>query len=159
LLVVLPWTVRNYAVTGLLIPVTGGVLGGPALFYISTRSDLDQRDETTLWPALGRDPVFAGQTGNARERQLYASRFLTAGLDNITHDPLAYLGSRLMAYPQLWVTSGDFIAGADSATFARSVQQRDWASLARKGIFLAVFSMGPLVLAIVGLLSTRAWSP
>src|SRR5262249_4981489 len=56
LLVVLPWTVRNYAVTGLLIPVTGGVLGGPALFYISTRSDLDQRDETTLWPALGRDP-------------------------------------------------------------------------------------------------------
>ncbi len=153
-LVILPWTIRCTAVTGrLVIAQAAGICN----WYLPTRWDWDQNDQTALWRAFENDPY---------GRRLAAARTSAEVVDlnefgqkqamrNIEANPRAYLMSRVRTYPHLFISTFGGKIGIDR-TIGEVVAQRRFGIAALLAALLILFSLLPLAAAALGL--TRAAS-
>jgi 4-amino-4-deoxy-L-arabinose transferase-like glycosyltransferase len=159
LLVVMPWSIRSSRIAGKLVMVQDSSVAG-ALFYVATRSDWDQKDQSTLWPRFSEEAtrmVSAAETRHQSDPQeeIRPDRLLLVeGLRNIRANPDKYLISRVRSFPYLFITSYDSVTGINKS-FGTLAAQRDLLPLAAKLILLFTFSLLPFLLGLVGLIPSR----
>jgi 4-amino-4-deoxy-L-arabinose transferase-like glycosyltransferase len=148
-LTILPWTIRCTAVTGrLVIAQAAGITN----WYLPTRSDWNQNDQTTIWREFARDPY--GQRLNAARTPaeiVAASAFGTElAIRNVKADPRAYLISRIRAYPHLFISTFSGTVGVEQ-TLGAVLAERRFGTAALMGILLLAFSLLPIAAAAAGL--------
>lgn len=148
-LVILPWTIRCTAVTGrLVIAQANGICN----WYLPTRWDWDQNDQTALWRALDKDPY--GQRLAAARTSAEVVDLNEFGqkqaIRNIEANPRAYLRSRIRTYPHLFISTFGGAIGINQ-TIGEVVAQRKFGTAALLAVLLIVFSLLPLVAAALGL--------
>lgn len=126
-LCVLPWTLRNHAVTGRFVLITSG--GGCALFDSNN-------------PIVLEDPAYRGGSLSLRQVAPYAEGF--KGLDEVGIDSLsaararAFLGAHLSAWPRM--------AGWKLARFFRLTSDSGGRGAAHDPIFWSWGLLAPLAL-------------
>jgi len=148
-LVILPWTIRCTAVTGRLVVAQAN---GVSNWYLPTRWDWDQNDQTALWRAFKNDPYgqrLAGARTSAEVVDLneFGQR---QALRNIEANPRAYLMSRIRTYPHLVISTFGAAIGINQ-TIGEVVAKRRFGTAALLATLLIVFSLLPLVAAALGL--------
>lgn len=150
-LVTAPWLVRCYTVSGRFVFVQGAAA---VSWYVPTRADLDQANEEKLWPQFGQDPYGARLAASRTPADMAeADRFgFAQALRNVRRSPVAYIRSRLAAYPHLVITSFDSITGINRS-FAALTDDRDVLCIAVKLAMMSVFSLAPIIFGVVGLTS------
>lgn len=157
MIALLPWTVRNAAVFGQLIPVQ--VQGAGVNIWLATLPYSDQPVVSwgETWPRLQekypelRTPAMVGG-GDSPEYevilQLRRERILIrAAIARIFGDPLGWLRSRARSYPHLWLYSGGS-AWLAEVSFGDAWRGGDLVRLTAKVLFLVGFSLLPIGLAI-----------
>ena len=153
LLVVLPWTMRNYQAFDQVIPVSAGVGAG-------------------LW--MGSDPLSRGSwpMPNAMEAQIWESagitplpyahamyevstdRFLRAkGWARITAEPVRYLWLSLRRAFDFWIGNSFYLVSSE-----QGFMQGLAADAADRGWLVAVYSVAKRLLLIPGLVALTLWS-
>jgi hypothetical protein len=155
-LVVGPWAVRCSLLADSLVLVQGH---STANFYVPTRYDWDQRDQEQLWHKLATEDEWGRmmETVVTPRDDIAVDRVgLQYAISNILADPVAYVTSRLRTYPHLFLTSFDKFTGLNTS-FGTLAAAGRLAPLALKSGLLVVFSLVPLLLAIIGL-RARRWS-
>ena len=159
ILVVMPWSIRSSRVAGRLVMVQDSGVAA-SLFYVTTRWDWDQKDQTALWPRFVEETRRIVTAAEAR-RQINAQEevrpdrlLLREGIRNIRANPGRYLVSRARNFPYLFITSYDSATGINQS-FGALVAQRDLLPLAAKLVLLVTFSLLPFLLGIVGLIPSR----
>ena len=153
-LVILPWTIRCTAVTGrLVIAQAAGITN----WYLPTRWDWDQNDQTALWRAFENDPY--GQRLAAARTSAEVVDLNEVGqrqaMRNIEANPRAYLMSRIRTYPHLFISTFGGKIGIDQ-TIGEVIAQRRFGAAALLATLLIIFSLLPLAAAALGI--TRAVS-
>jgi 4-amino-4-deoxy-L-arabinose transferase-like glycosyltransferase len=153
-LTILPWTYRCTVVTGrVVIAQAAGICN----WYLPTRWDWDQNDQTTLWRQFSSDPY--GKRLEAARTSAEIVDLNDFGRDqairNIKANPRAYLMSRIRTYPHLFISTFGGTIGVHQ-TLSEVIAQRRFAMAALLSIFLIVFSLLPLAAAAIGL--TRMFS-
>jgi 4-amino-4-deoxy-L-arabinose transferase-like glycosyltransferase len=148
-LVILPWTIRCTAVTGRLVIAQAN---GISNWYLPTRWDWDQNDQTAVWRAFENDPY---------GRRLAAARTAAEVVDlnafgrkealrNIEANPRAYLMSRIRTYPHLFISTFGGKIGLDQ-TIGEVVAQHRFGAAALLAALLILFSLLPLAAAALGI--------
>ncbi len=149
--VILPWTVRNFRVTGELVPIQEGA---GEVFYVTTFTEWDQKNEAELWPRFFADPIVVEATSGRLPPNERDALMFRAGLENIRRDSVGYVRSRLANYPWLFVYGGDFVT-THPVALGDLARQGDLLGLARKLGYALIFYIVPLALAVVGVLHRR----
>jgi 4-amino-4-deoxy-L-arabinose transferase-like glycosyltransferase len=149
---ILPWTYRCTAVTGrLVIAQAAGICN----WYLPTRWDWDQNDQTTLWRRFSNDPY--GKRLAAARTSAEIVDLNDFGRDqairNVKANPRAYLLSRIRTYPHLFISTFGGTIGVDK-TLGEVAAQRRFGTAALLAGFLIVFSLIPLAAAAIGLART-----
>lgn len=160
-LVVAPWSIRSSQIAGRLVAVQDTTVFA-ILFYVGTRSDWDQKNQATLWPALSEEirrlvaeAEANRQSGPDEVDPVRIDRVLIReGIKNILANPGKYLALRARSFPYLLVTSFDSATGINQS-FGTALAQGNLFGLAVKTLFLILFSLVPLLLGIVGLVASR----
>ena len=159
MVVVTPWLVRNYRVTGKITPL---VRIGPGMAFWQTT--LPYFDWNTFQYAPGsdlQDPLVWQLTHNKTMNEAQVAelepQMWRAGIANIRRDPKAYLARRLKEYPHLWISSGDYLLGRYNRSFGEARAQGKYFLIALKLVLLAGLGVLPLALALLGLFGLRAW--
>jgi 4-amino-4-deoxy-L-arabinose transferase-like glycosyltransferase len=149
-LVILPWTIRCTAVTGRLVIAQGA---GITNWYLPTRWDWDQNDQSAIWRAFASDPYgkrLAAARTSAEVVDLNEVGQKQA-LRNIEANPRAYLMSRIRTYPHLFISTFGGKIGIDQ-TMGEVIAQRRFGIAALLAALLIIFSLAPLAAAAAGLL-------
>ena len=147
-LVILPWTIRCTAVTGrLVIAQAAGICN----WYLPTRWDWNQNDQTAVWRALENDPygqrlAAARTSAEVVDLNEFGQR---QAVRNIEANPRAYLMSRIRTYPHLFISTFGGAIGIDQ-TIGEVVAERKFGTAALLATLLIVFSLLPLVAAALG---------
>ncbi len=148
-LVILPWTIRCTAVTGrLVIAQAAGICN----WYLPTRWDWDQNDQTAIWRAFANDPY--GQRLAAAHTEAEVVDLNAFGqkqaMRNIEANPRAYLMSRIRTYPHLFISTFGGKIGVDQ-TIGEVIAQRRFGVAALLAALLIIFSLLPFAAATLGL--------
>jgi 4-amino-4-deoxy-L-arabinose transferase-like glycosyltransferase len=158
LIVVAPWLVRNYTITGKIGPL---VRIGPGIAFWQTT--LPYFNPNTLKYAPGSDqtdPIVWQLVHNKTlsEAQLAAlePQMWRAGIEHVKRDPKTYIVRRLKEYPHLWISGGDYLLGSYNRPYGQALAERRYFLVALKIILLLVVGFLPLALALLGLLVNRA---
>jgi 4-amino-4-deoxy-L-arabinose transferase-like glycosyltransferase len=151
-LTILPWTYRCTAVTGrVVIAQAAGICN----WYLPTRWDWDQNDQTTLWRQFKNDPY--GQRLEAARTSAEIVDLNDFGRDqairNVKANPRAYILSRIRTYPHLFLSTFGGTIGVDQ-TLGEVIAERRFGMAALLAFFLIVFSLLPLAAAAIGLART-----
>lgn len=156
-LVVTPWSVRSSLVAGRLVTVQDSAVAA-TLFYVPTRLDWDQKDQSKLWPAVSEESKRmvsrASQEGSNGDALRVDRLLIEGGIRNIRANPGKYLASRAKNFPYLIITSYDS-ATEINQSFGTALAQKDFPRLGVKVLLLVMFSLIPLVLGITGLAAFR----
>jgi len=150
LCVIAPWAVRCSRAAGRLVLVQGA---SAVNVYVPTRWDWDQGDEARLWHVLApgdeycRRLTAAGTPAAMAAADAFGYRQAVA---NVRADTGAYLRSRARTVPHLVLTTFDVFTGFNQS-LARARAEGRWARLVVKLALLALFSLLPLALAVIGL--------
>ena len=159
MVVLTPWMVRNYRVTGKITPL---VRIGPGTAFWQTT--LPYFDWNTFQYAPGsdlKDPLVWQLTHNTTMTEAQVAelepQMWRAGIANIRSDPKAYVVRRLKEYPHLWISSGDYLLGRYNHSFGEARAQRKYFLIGLKLVLLAGLGVLPLALAILGLFGLRSW--
>ncbi|HLA08995.1 MAG TPA: hypothetical protein VJ023_00145 [Pyrinomonadaceae bacterium] len=150
-LILLPWTMRCTVLSDRLVLVQGG---SSVIFYAATRTDWNQKDQETLWLRFSTENPYGQQLLAAKTpREMAAADALGTRLafQNIRSNPTGYVVSRLRNFPFLFITSFDIFTGFNKS-FGVLYWENKWLALVIKSLLLLVFSLAPLLLALVGLL-------
>lgn len=157
ILVVSPWMIRNYNVTGRVGPL---VRIGPGTAFWQTT--LPYFDWNTFEYAPGADQIDPlvwqlTRNKNLTEAQLAAlePQMWRAGIENIRRDPKAYVVRRLKEYPHLWISTGDYLLGNHNRSYGQALAERRYFLISLKLFLLAIVGLLPLGLALTGLFSNR----
>jgi 4-amino-4-deoxy-L-arabinose transferase-like glycosyltransferase len=157
LLVLMPWMIRNYQITGKVGPL---VRYGPGVAFWQTT--LPYFDPNTLKYAPGsdeHDPIVWQLTHNKTMTEADLAglepKMWRAGIENMRRDPKAYLVRRLKEYPHLWISGGDYLLGDHNRAYGQALAEGRYFLIATKMILLLVVGIVPLVLAVTGLLINR----
>ena len=151
-LTILPWTYRCTVVTGrVVIAQAAGICN----WYLPTRWDWDQNDQTALWRQFNNDPY--GRRLNAARTSAEIVDLNDFGRDqairNVMANPRAYLMSRIRTYPHLFISTFGGAIGVDQ-TLGEVIAQRKFGTATLLTALLIVFSLLPLALATIGLART-----
>jgi 4-amino-4-deoxy-L-arabinose transferase-like glycosyltransferase len=157
LIVLLPWMVRNYQITGKVGPL---VRFGPGVAFWQTT--LPYFNPNTFEYAAGSDqydPIVWQLKHNKSmtETDLAALEPLMwrAGIANVRQDPKGYLKRRLKEYPHLWISGGDYLLGSHNRAYGQALADRRYLLVATKLFLFGVVGLLPLVLALIGLFANR----
>jgi 4-amino-4-deoxy-L-arabinose transferase-like glycosyltransferase len=151
-LVILPWTIRCTAATGRLVIAQAN---GISNWYLPTRWDWDQNDQTAIWRAFANDPYgkrLAAARTSAEVVDLNAFGQRQA-MRNIEANPRAYVMSRVRTYPHLFISTFGGKIGIDQ-TIGEVIAQRRFGAALLLAALLIIFSLLPLAAAALGI--TRA---
>ena len=163
-LTLLPWTIRNSMVFGHFIPIQGVGAGVNVWLASLPYSDQpivswDEWDKALprlqeKYPEM-RVAAMVGRGDRPEHQtvlQLHGERILMrAAIARILGDPLGYLRSRARSYPHLWLYSGGSSSLAE-VSFGDAWRRGDLVRLTAKVLFLAVFSLLPIGLAVYSLI-------
>ncbi|MCI0485699.1 MAG: glycosyltransferase family 39 protein [Blastocatellia bacterium] len=153
-LVIAPWAVRCSRLAGQVVLVQGV---SAANFYIPTRWDWDQRDQTQLWQRFAQEDEYGRRLVSSRNpRQMVeADRFgFGQAVRNVEAGPGEYLKSRIRSFPFLFLTSFDSFTGINKS-FGALIAERSWLLFAIKSLLLILFSIIPFLLALAGLIAVK----
>jgi 4-amino-4-deoxy-L-arabinose transferase-like glycosyltransferase len=161
---ILPWTIRNTIVFGRFIPMTVPAIGAnlwqaslpfedsPVYSWIITRTQ-PWREKYPEWQV---EKLAEGETIDSVKYTIlmlqHERDLLRLAIARIINNPVGYLKSRMRAYPHLWFYSGGSPWLA-RVSFGDAWRRGDFLRLTGKILFLAVFSLLPIVFAVYFLLS------
>jgi len=157
LLVVMPWMVRNYQITGKVGPL---VRIGPGVAFWQTTLPYFNWDTFEYAPGADqRDPIVWQMIHNKNMSESDLARLepqmWRAGVSNIRQDPKAYVKRRLREYPHLWISGGDYLLGKHNLSYGQALAERRYLLVVTKMFLLAVVGLLPLALAMIGLIANR----
>jgi 4-amino-4-deoxy-L-arabinose transferase-like glycosyltransferase len=153
LLVVLPWTMRNYRAFGLVIPVSAGV--GAGLWMGSdplSRGSwpMPQTMETQIWESAGITPLpYAHAMYDVSTDRLLRVK----GLARITVHPVRYLWLTLTRVFDFWIGNAYYLVSSDQG-FVQGLT----GDAADRGWLVAGYSVAKRLLLIPGLVVLALWS-
>ena len=153
LLVVLPWTIRNYQAFGIVIPVSAGV--GAGLWMGSdplSRGSwpMPQTMESQIWDSAGITPLPYAHA----MYDVSTDRFLRAkGWARITDAPARYLWLTLTRAYDFWIGNAYYLINSDQG-FVEGLT----VDAADRGWLTASYSVAKRLLLIPGLIGLSLWS-
>jgi hypothetical protein len=126
-LIVAPWSIRCSVVAKNLVLVQGA---SAIQFYVSSRSDLDQKRQAELY-----DAIFGPSTTDPYGRKVREAKNsaeivesdrlgLSLAVENVKADPHRYLVSRMKSFPHLFLNSFDTFSGVN-ASFGESYRSSE----------------------------------
>jgi 4-amino-4-deoxy-L-arabinose transferase-like glycosyltransferase len=153
LLVVLPWTMRNYRAFGMVIPVSAGV--GAGLWMGSdplSRGSwpMPQPMETQIWESAGITPLpYAHAMYDVSTDRLLREK----GWARIAESPVRYLWLTLTRTFDFWMGNSFYLLGSDQG-FVQGLR----GDVADRGWLVAIYSVAKRLLLIPGLIVLALWS-
>ena len=153
LLVVLPWTMRNYRAFDQVIPVSAGV--GAGLWMGSdplSRGSwpMPEAMETQIWESAGITPLPYAHA----MYDVSTDRFLRAkGWARITGEPVQYLWLTSTRAFDFWIGNSFYLVSSDQG-FIQGLT----ADAADRGWLVAIYSVTKRLLLIPGLIVLAVWS-
>ena len=153
LLMVLPWTIRNYQAFDLVIPVSAGV--GAGLWMGSDQLSrgswpMSQTMETQIWESAGITPL-------PYPHAMYdvsTDRLLRAkGWARITEEPARYFWMTLTRAFDFWIGNSFYLVSSDQG-FVLGIA----GDAAERGWLVATYSVAKRLLLIPGLVVLALWS-
>ncbi|MGH7181574.1 MAG: ArnT family glycosyltransferase [Nitrospiraceae bacterium] len=153
LLVVLPWTLRNYRAFDLVIPVSAGV--GAGLWMGSdplSRGSwpMSYETETKIWESAGITPLPYPHA----MFDVSTDRILRAkGWTRITEEPVQYLWLTLTRAFDFWIGNSFYLVSSD-----QGFMQGLTGDAADRGWLIAIYSVAKRLLLIPGLVVLALWS-
>jgi 4-amino-4-deoxy-L-arabinose transferase-like glycosyltransferase len=153
LLVVLPWTIRNYRAFDLVIPVSAGVGAG---FWMGSDPlsrgswPMSHIMETQIWESAGITPLpYAHAMYDVSIDRLLRAK----GWARITEEPVRYLWLTLTRVFDFWIGNSFYLVSSDQGFvqgFAQDALDRGW--------LVATYSVAKRLLLIPGLVVLALWS-
>ncbi len=153
LLVVLPWTMRNYRAFDLVIPVSAGV--GAGLWMGSdplSRGSwpMPKTMETKIWESAGITPLpYAHAMFDVSTDRLLRAK----GWARITEEPVRYLGLTLTRVFDFWIGNSFYLVSSDQG-FVQGLT----GDAADRGWLIAIYSLAKRLLLVPGLIVLALWS-
>lgn len=153
MLVVVPWSVRNYAVFHEVIPVSAGM--GAGLWMgsdpVSRGSwPMPPEREYAIWEGAGITPLSYAHA----MYEVSTDRFLRKkGIDRIKADPLGYVGLTLTRVWDFWIGNSFYLVNAEEG-FAQGFL----ADAGERGWLTAVYSLIKRLLLVPALIMLAIWS-
>jgi len=153
LLVVLPWTMRNYRVFDQVIPVSAGV--GAGLWMGSdplSRGSwpMPEAMETQIWETAGITPLpYAHAMYDVSTDRLLRAK----GWARITEDPVRYVWLSLTRAFDFWIGNSFYLVSSDQG-FVRGLTT----DASDRGWLVATYSAAKRLLLIPGLVVLALWS-
>jgi 4-amino-4-deoxy-L-arabinose transferase-like glycosyltransferase len=153
LLVVLPWTMRNYRAFDMVIPVSAGV--GVGLWMGSdplSRGSwpMSQTMETQIWESAGITPLpYAHAMYDVSTDRLLGAK----GWARITEEPVRYLWLTLTRAFDFWIGNSFYLMSSDQG-FVQGLTR----DAADRGWLVATYSLAKRLLLIPGLVVLALWS-
>lgn len=153
LLVVLPWTMRNYRAFDLVIPVSAGV--GAGLWMgsdpVSRGSwPMSYETETQIWESAGITPLPYPHA----MFEVSTDRILRAkGWARITEEPVRYVWLSLTRSFDFWIGNSFYLVSSDQG-FVQGLT----GDAADRGWLVAIYSLGKRLLLIPSLVVLALWS-
>jgi len=153
LLVVLPWTMRNFRAFDMVIPVSTGI--GAGLWMGSdplSRGSwpMPQTKETQIWESAGITPLpYAHAMYDVSTDRLLR----TKGWARITEEPVRYLWLTLTRSFDFWIGNSYYLVSSDQG-FAQGFSE----DATVRGWLVATYSMAKRLLLIPGLVVLALWS-
>lgn len=154
-IVIIPWSIRNTIVSNQFVLIQST---GPANYYIPTRFDFDQSNESVLWEKFSTEDEYGKRLNSAiSPSQLLEADKLAFDLAvrNIKSNPPAYLFSRIKAYPYLFINSFDTFTGLNQS-FSSAISNKNYLVVTIKIILLLLFSLLPILVGILGFYRDRS---
>lgn len=154
-LIVLPWSIRNYYVSGKTVAL---VSHGPGLIFWQTTLPYFSWSTFAYGPGSEQDPLVRALTkGHLSYREVadLEPTLWRTGFQNILRDPKSYLKRRVREYPHFWISSGDYLLGKYNLSFGEAVAQKRYGLILAKISLLLITGLAPLILAFIGFLVTR----
>ena len=153
LLVVLPWTMRNYRAFELVIPVSAGV--GAGLWMGSdplSRGSwpMPYETETQIWESAGITPLpYAHAMFDVSTDRILRAK----GWARITEEPVRYLWLTLTRVFDFWIGNSFYLVSSD-----QGFMQGLTGDAANRGWLVAIYSVTKRLLLIPGLVVLALWS-
>ncbi|MDH4187708.1 MAG: glycosyltransferase family 39 protein [Nitrospira sp.] len=153
LLMVLPWTVRNYRAFDAVIPVSAGVGAG---FWMGSDPlsrgswPMPAAMEAQIWDSAGITPLpYAHAMYEVSTDRLLREK----GWARMTGDPFGYLWLTLTRVWDFWIGNSLYLVGSDQGFVQGVTGDAD-----ARGWFVALYSLAKRVLLIPGLVVASLWS-
>lgn len=153
LLVVLPWTMRNYRAFDQVIPVSAGV--GAGLWMGSdplSRGSwpMSYETETKIWESAGITPLpYPHAMFDVSTDQILRAK----GWARITEEPVQYLWLTLTRAFDFWIGNSFYLVSSDQG-FVQGLA----GDAADRGWLIAIYSVAKRLLLIPGLVVLALWS-
>lgn len=153
LLIVAPWTVRNYLTFDAVMPISAGV--GAGLWMgsdpVSRGSwPMSYETESQIWGTAGIAPLPYAHA----MYEVSTDRLLrTKGWTRITEQPVRYLWLTLTRAFDFWIGNSYYLINSDQG-FVRGLRR----DVADRGWLVAGYSVGKRLLLIPGLVLLAVWS-
>ncbi len=153
LLVVLPWTVRNYRAFDLVIPVSAGVGAGLWMGSDSLSRGswpMPYETETQIWKRAGITPLpYAHAMYDVSTDRILRAK----GWARITAKPVLYLWLTLTRAFDFWIGNSFYLVSSD-----QGFMQGFTTDAADRGWLVAIYSVAKRLLLIPGLVVLALWS-
>ncbi|MBI4981625.1 MAG: glycosyltransferase family 39 protein [Candidatus Omnitrophica bacterium] len=118
-ILLIPWGIRNYRVTGEFIPISSG--GKGVNLYLATVNEnvYDDVKQQECHITAQKDPLYAEYLmGLSSGRVIYVEKKMwRAALVNIKNNPVSYILRRLRNHPFLWIGSSYLVRLSNSSLF------------------------------------------
>lgn len=124
LLVISPWTIRNYLVFDRFVLLATSQYKG--LFLVTGPEEFLEWD----WE---REPLKSLRNLPAEERERELTRL---AVERLRHDPWPYVKSSVRRFFRLWIGGHSNVAPFAERSIATAAQARDWGYVAIKGVFV-----------------------
>ena len=153
LLIVVPWTIRNYLTFDAVIPISAGIGAG---FWMGSDPlsrgswPMSYETEAQIWESAGITPLpYAHAMYDVSTDRLLRAQ----GWARITEDPVRYLGLTLTRAFDFWIGNSYYLVSSD-----QGFVQGFMGDAADRGWLVATYSVAKRLLLIPGLVLLALWS-